>query len=43
MNWGLENVTVRRGQNLALRGVTVPADPSRVTVVIGGDGAGKST
>jgi ABC-2 type transport system ATP-binding protein len=43
MRWGLENVWVRRGQTLALAGISVPADPSRVTVVVGGDGAGKST
>jgi ABC-2 type transport system ATP-binding protein len=43
MRWGLEGVRVTRGRNLALAGVTVPADPSRVTVVVGGDGAGKST
>jgi ABC-2 type transport system ATP-binding protein len=43
MRWGLEDVRVSRGRNLALAGVTVPADPSRVTVVVGGDGAGKST
>jgi ABC-2 type transport system ATP-binding protein len=43
VSWGLENVDVSRGRNLALTGVTVPADPAAVTVVIGGDGAGKST
>ncbi len=43
MRWGLENVRARRGRTLALDGVTVPVDPCRVTVVIGGDGAGKST
>ncbi len=43
MRWGLEDVRVSRGRNVALAGVTVPADPSRVTVVVGGDGAGKST
>ncbi len=43
MRWGLEDVRVRRGRNIALAGVTVPADPSRITVVVGGDGAGKST
>jgi ABC-2 type transport system ATP-binding protein len=43
MRWGLDNVRVIRGRNLALAGVTVPVDPSRITVVIGGDGAGKST
>jgi ABC-2 type transport system ATP-binding protein len=43
MRWGLENVYVSRGPNVALAGVTVPADPSRLTVLVGGDGAGKST
>ncbi len=43
MRWGLEGVRVSRGRKVALAGVTVPADPSRVTVVVGGDGAGKST
>ena len=43
MRWGLRDVRVSRGDALALAGVTVPADPSRVTVVVGGDGAGKST
>jgi ABC-2 type transport system ATP-binding protein len=43
MSWGLEDVRVTRGRELALDGVTVPADPGRVTVVVGGDGAGKTT
>ena len=43
MRWGLEDVHVSRGRKIALAGVTVPVDPSRVTVVVGGDGAGKST
>jgi len=43
MRWGLRDVRVSRGDTLVLAGVTVPADPSRVTVVVGGDGAGKST
>jgi ABC-2 type transport system ATP-binding protein len=43
MRWGLENVKVSRGRKVALAGVTVPVDPSRVTVVVGGDGAGKSS
>jgi ABC-2 type transport system ATP-binding protein len=43
MRWGLEDVRVTRGRNVALDGVTVPVDPSRITVVVGGDGAGKST
>ena len=43
MRWGLRDVCVTRGRKVALAGVTVPVDPSRITAVIGGDGAGKST
>lgn len=43
MRWGLDGVTVRFGSRVALADVTVPAEPSGVTVVVGGDGAGKST
>jgi ABC-2 type transport system ATP-binding protein len=43
MRWGLQDVRVRRGQVVALDGVEVPVDPARITVVVGGDGAGKST
>jgi ABC-2 type transport system ATP-binding protein len=43
MRWGLRDVAVVRGRAAALTGVTVPVDPSSVTVVVGGDGAGKST
>ncbi len=43
MRWGLREVTVIRGRAQALAGVTVPVDPAGVTVVVGGDGAGKST
>ncbi|MFB9839008.1 ATP-binding cassette domain-containing protein, partial [Actinoallomurus acaciae] len=43
MRWGLDGVTVRFGSRVALAGVTVPAEPSGVTVVVGGDGAGKTT
>jgi ABC-2 type transport system ATP-binding protein len=43
VRWGLQDVRVSRGRNVALAGVTVPADPSSITVVVGGDGAGKST
>ena len=43
MKWGLQDVRVSRGGNLALAGVTVPVDPSRITAVVGGDGAGKSS
>jgi ABC-2 type transport system ATP-binding protein len=43
MNWGLRDVRVTRGRSVALAGVTVPVDPSGITIVVGGDGAGKST
>ena len=43
MTWGLEDVRVGFGRRIALDGVTVPAGPASVTVVVGGDGAGKST
>ena len=43
MRYGLEEVRVTRGRNVALAGITVAVDPSRITVVVGGDGAGKST
>jgi ABC-2 type transport system ATP-binding protein len=43
VKWGLRDVDAARGRDLVLTGVTVPVDPSSVTVVVGGDGAGKST
>src|SRR5579871_4533526 len=43
MSWGLEDVSVTLSGRAALSGVTLPATPSSVTVVVGGDGAGKST
>jgi len=43
VSWGLREVTVTRGHTEALAGVTVPVDRAGVTVVVGGDGAGKST
>ncbi|HUA31337.1 MAG TPA: ABC transporter ATP-binding protein [Streptosporangiaceae bacterium] len=43
MIWGLEDVRVTFGRRAALDCVTVPVEPSRITVVVGGDGAGKST
>lgn len=42
MTWGLEEVCVTRGSS-SLDRVTVPAEPGEVTVVVGGDGAGKTT
>src|SRR5215467_8998052 len=43
MRWGLRGVRVRRGQVVALDEVAVLVDPACITVVVGGDGAGKST
>ena len=43
MSWGLEDACVTRGRALVLGHVTVPVPPARVTVVVGGDGAGKTT
>ena len=43
MMWGLDSVTVRFRARTALDGVTFAAAPSTVTVIVGGDGAGKST
>ena len=43
MTWGLENVSVTIGKTRALDDVTVAVRPGRVTVVVGGDGAGKTT
>jgi ABC-2 type transport system ATP-binding protein len=43
MKWGLKDVSVGDGRALSLAGVTVPAAPGGLTVVVGGDGAGKST
>ena len=43
MRWGLEQVRVTRGRKVALAGITVAVDPSRIAVVVGGDGVGKST
>jgi ABC-2 type transport system ATP-binding protein len=43
MTWGLQSASVRFGQTPALTDVTFLLEPSTVTVVVGGDGAGKST
>jgi ABC-2 type transport system ATP-binding protein len=43
MTWGLDDVRVSFGRRTALDAVTVAARPGQVTVVVGGDGAGKST
>jgi ABC-2 type transport system ATP-binding protein len=41
--WGTDRVTVRYGSKLALDQVTFRAEPGRVSVVVGGDGSGRST
>jgi ABC-2 type transport system ATP-binding protein len=43
VTWGLAQVTVVYRSVRALDGVDIPVDPGRVTVLVGGDGAGKST
>ncbi len=41
--WGVRAVTVRYGERVALREVTLDVPPGQVTGVVGGDGAGKTT
>jgi len=41
--WGTEEVCVRYGDKLALDHVTFRAVPGRVSAVVGGDGAGRTT
>lgn len=43
MSWGVENVSVSYGSTEALDDVTLDLDPGRIAVVVGGDGAGKTT
>jgi ABC-2 type transport system ATP-binding protein len=43
MSFGLSNVTVRFGSNVALDDVMFPAPAGVVSAVVGGDGAGKTT
>ncbi len=43
MTWGLADVTVRFGRRTVLDGVSMAVEPGTVTVIVGGDGAGKST
>ncbi|HEX6568209.1 MAG TPA: ABC transporter ATP-binding protein, partial [Acidimicrobiales bacterium] len=43
MIWGVEAVTVRFGDRVAIDGVSLDAPAGEVTGVVGGDGAGKST
>ena len=41
--WGTEEVSVRYGHRLALDRVSFRAGPGRVSAVVGGDGAGRTT
>jgi ABC-2 type transport system ATP-binding protein len=41
--WGTEEVSVMYGERLALDRVTFRAEPGRVSAVVGGDGAGRTT
>jgi ABC-type multidrug transport system ATPase subunit len=43
MSWGARDVTVRFGETTALDRVSLDAADGEVTVVVGGDGAGKTT
>jgi ABC-2 type transport system ATP-binding protein len=41
--WGTESVTVKYGGKVALDGVSFRAEPGQVSVVVGGDGSGRTT
>jgi ABC-2 type transport system ATP-binding protein len=41
--WGTESVIVKYGKKVALDGVSFRAEPGRVSVVVGGDGSGRTT
>jgi len=41
--WGLGGVTVRIGRRTVLDNVSLQAEPSAITAVVGGDGSGKTT
>jgi len=43
MTWGLTDATVRFGTRVAIDHLSFDVDRSAVTVIVGGDGAGKST
>jgi ABC-2 type transport system ATP-binding protein len=43
MSWGVQDLTVRYGDRVALAGVSFEARGGAVTAVVGGDGAGKTT
>jgi ABC-2 type transport system ATP-binding protein len=43
MSWGVQDLTVRFGDRVALAGVSLEVPDGQVTGVVGGDGAGKTT
>lgn len=43
MSWGLSSVRVVFGETVALDGVSLEVSPGEIAVVVGGDGAGKTT
>lgn len=43
MSWGVSDLTVRYGHNVALTEVDLAVEPGKLHAVVGGDGAGKST
>jgi ABC-2 type transport system ATP-binding protein len=43
MSWGVDELTVRFGDHVALEDVSLDVPAGRVTGVVGGDGAGKTT
>lgn len=43
MTWGLRGVSIKFGNRSALNDVTLELHPGQIAVVIGGDGAGKTT
>ncbi|HJQ78025.1 MAG TPA: ABC transporter ATP-binding protein [Acidimicrobiia bacterium] len=43
MTWGLDRVTVRFGDIEALSGIRLDVEPGEVAIVVGADGAGKTT
>lgn len=43
MTWGVQDVSVAFGSRIALDDVTLELHPGHISVVVGGDGAGKTT
>ncbi len=43
MSWGTADVTVVFGDTIALNDVSIALEPGQISVVVGGDGAGKTT